>query len=68
MKLIRSISMYTDHTYHGKPAETSRVDLYCDNVMMTPEQVEIAKHNQDMKLRSMAKRMPCSYWNEVPNV
>jgi hypothetical protein len=59
--------MYTDHTFHGKPIETSRVDLYCDEIL-TPEQIEIEKHNQDMKLRSMAKRMPHRYWREVPNV
>jgi len=60
MNRIRTITMHTDHSYHGYPIETSRVELYCDE-SVTPEQIEILKRNQEMKLRSMAKRMPHAY-------
>jgi hypothetical protein len=61
MKLVRTIAMHTDHSFYGTPIETSRVTLYC-NETLTPAQIEMAKYNQEMKLRSMAKRMPHSYW------
>ena len=67
MKLIRTIAMHTDHSYYGAPIETSRVELYVDETM-TPEAIEIAKENQKMRLHSMAKRMPHSYWQKRPNV
>lgn len=63
MKRIRTIAMFTDYSYHSTPIETSRVELYCDE-SMTPEEIEIAKRNQEMKLQSMAKRMPHRYWQK----
>ena len=64
MKLIRTIAMHTDYSYHGSPIETSRVELYLDEDMMAPELVAIAKRNQEARLHSMAKRMPHRYWRE----
>ena len=66
MKLIRSIAMPTDHNYYGYPIEVGAVELWCDE-SLTAREIEIAKQNQEMKLRSMAKRMPFSYWKETPN-
>ena len=61
MKTIRTIAMYTDHTYHGKPIEVSRVSLMVDECI-TPEEIEFLKEQQERKLKSMAKRMPHRYW------
>lgn len=62
MKLVRSIAMNTDHTYHGTPCEVTRIDLYLDEHLMTPEIVRIAKDNQERRLHEHAKAMPHSYW------
>ena len=62
MKLIRTIAMYTDHTYHGRPCETSRVTLFINEEMITPEVIDTAKELQEKRLLSMAKRMPHSFW------
>ena len=63
MKLIRTIAMPTDHSYHGTPIETSRVELFIsDDIEWTPEMIAKIKENQEKKLHSMAKKMPHSYW------
>ena len=63
MRLIRSIAMFTDHDYHGRPVETGRVDLFCSEVM-TEAQIALTKEMQEIKLHSMAKRMPHDYWRK----
>jgi hypothetical protein len=62
MNLVRTIAMNTDHDVYGHPVETTTVELYCDR-RMTPEQVEIAKRNQEKALLATAKRMPHRFWN-----
>jgi len=63
MKLLRTVAMNTDHIFYGLPVEVSRVDLFISNdVEWTPEMIETSKRCQDEHLRSMAKRMPHSYW------
>ena len=62
MKIIRTIAMNTDHTYHGTPCEITRVELSMSEEMMTPEIVEIAKRLQVERLHSLAKAMPHRYW------
>ena len=64
MKLIRSIAMDTDHTYHGTPCEVTRVDLYISEDVITPDVLRIAKQNQVMRLHEHAKRMPHRYWQK----
>jgi hypothetical protein len=64
MKIIRSLGMHTDHDYHGRVIETSRVDLYVDE-SVTPEQIEILKLMQEKRLRAMAKAMPHAYWRAL---
>ena len=64
MKFVRSIAMNTDHTYHGTPCEVTRIDLYMDESVMTPETVAAAKRNQVHKLREHAKAMPHRYWQK----
>lgn len=64
MKLVRTIAMHTDHDYYGNPVETTAVELYCDE-RMPPEQVEIAKRNQENRLRAAAKRMPHHFWDGI---
>lgn len=61
MKLVRSVAMYTDHTYYGNPIETSTVSLFIDEAV-TPEQLAFLKIQQQRRLESMAKNMPHSYW------
>lgn len=63
MKSVRTIAMYTDHSYYGTPIECSRVTLYVDECV-TPEEIEFLKEQQVSRLRSMAKRMPHMYWYE----
>ena len=62
MKLIRSVSMHTDHSYHGTPIETSTVTLFANTDVVTPEQMQVLKRQQENKLHSLAKAMPHSYW------
>jgi hypothetical protein len=66
MKLIRSISMATDHNFYGFPVEVTRVDLFIDSDVMTPEIVAIAKRLQIERLHQHAKAMPHKYWQQ-PN-
>lgn len=70
MKLLRTIAMYTDHDYHGRPIETSRVELYVDEVMGKPtqEMLDAMYENQRMRLLRMAKRMPHRFWQEHPEL
>ena len=65
MKIIRTIAMNTDHSYHGVPLEAARVTLHCSE-QLTQDEIEIAKNNLIMKLHSMAKRMPHAYWLNQP--
>ncbi|CAB4223455.1 hypothetical protein UFOVP1670_59 [uncultured Caudovirales phage] len=66
MRLIGSIGMPTDHSFYGGVLETSRVDLFIsDDVEWTPEMLAIAKRDQEMRLRSLAKRMPHRYWQRI---
>lgn len=60
-KLVRAITSYTDHDFYANPVEVTRVELYCAT-KMTPEQIEVAKRQQEMRLRSHSKRMPHQYW------
>jgi len=64
MKLIRVIAMNTDHGFHGNPIEMTRVELYLDEDVITPEVVAIAKQLQEERLHSYAKSMPHRYWIE----
>ena len=61
MKLVRTIAMNTDHDFYANPTEVTRVELYMDPDVMTPEAVEIAKRLQVERLHSMAKAMPHRY-------
>ena len=62
MKLIRSIAMSTDHGFYGKPFEVTRVDLYMEEDVMTPETVALAKRLQVERLHNSVKAMPHRYW------
>lgn len=69
MKLVRSIAMFTDHSYHGKPVEISRVDLYMDeHIQFTEDELAVMKENQKQRLLHMAKRMPHKFWQEHPEL
>lgn len=63
MKLLRTVAMNTDHGFYGTPIEVGRVELYVsDDIEWTPAMIETSKRSQGEHLRSMAKRMPHSYW------
>ena len=62
MKLVRSIAMNTNHSFYGNPMEVTRIDLYMDEDVMTPEAVALAKRLQIERLHHAAKRMPHRYW------
>ena len=66
MRLLRTIAMNTDHGFYGNPIETSRIELYVsDDIVWTPEMIEIAKQHQEERLHSLAKRMPHRYWHDL---
>ena len=72
MKLIRTIAMTTDYTYHGSPREVSRVELHLDPDMITPEVLAIAQQLQEERLLSMRKRIlirdanaPAPQWPKI---
>lgn len=67
MKLIRSIAMNTDHTYHGEPIEVTRIDLWMSEEVMTPEAIAEAKKMQVATLHGHAKSMPHRYWQQPGN-
>ena len=65
MRLLRIIGMPIDHSFYGTSIEYGFVDLHIsDDIEWTPEMLEIAERNQEMRLKSMAKRMPHRYWNK----
>ena len=69
MKLVRTIAMFTDHSYYGKPIETSRVELYVDSFYKpTDEELAMMKKNQEQRLLRMAKRMPHKFWHDHPEL
>ena len=63
MKLVRTIAMPTNHDFHARPTEVTRVELWMDPDVMTPEAVALAKQLQEERLHSHAKAMPHRYWN-----
>lgn len=55
--------MPIDHSFYGRPIEYGFVDLHIsDDIAWTPEMLKVAEQNQEMCLKSMAKRMPHRYW------
>ena len=50
MKLIRSIAMTTDYTFHGSPCEVTRIDLYIAEEVLSPEVIKLAERMQEERL------------------
>ena len=65
-RLIRSISMATDHDRYARPIERTRVELYVSPAV-TEDEIVLLKLLQEERLLSHRKMMPHSYWFDLAN-